>query len=102
MPILISSRSFCSVAVVGEFRLAQELALPGRNLQDPLETENNMTQARARRYTDIASAKKPVAGSEANNTRNEDLGRIEDLILHTGVGPVSYGGVPLQLVEKAR
>ena len=61
-----------------------------------------MTQARAVRYTDIAPAKKSVVGGEAVSTRNEDLGRIEDLILHPGVGPVSYGCISFQLVGKAR
>lgn len=62
----------------------------------------NVAQARAVRYTDIAPAKKRVVGSETVSPQNEVLGQLEDFMLHAGVGPVSYRGVPLQLVRKAR
>ena len=49
-----------------------------------------MAEPRAVRYTDIASAKKTVIGSEVVNKLNEDLGKIEDLVLDTGAGRIAY------------
>jgi hypothetical protein len=49
-----------------------------------------MTEARAARSTDIVAAKKTVIGSNVVNAQNEDLGKIEDLVLDTGVGRIVY------------
>lgn len=61
----------------------------------------NVAEARAVRHTNV-SAKKHAIGSKAVSAQNEALGRLEDLMLHAGVGRVSYAGVPVQPVEKAR
>ena len=49
-----------------------------------------MAEARAVRYTDIVAAKKTVIGSNVVNKQNEDLGKIEDLVLDTGTGRIAY------------
>ena len=49
-----------------------------------------MVEPRTARYTDIAGAKKTVIGSSVVNTQNEDLGKIEDLVLDAGAGRIAY------------
>ena len=49
-----------------------------------------MAEARVVRYTDIVAAKKTVIGSNVVNKQNEDLGKIEDLVLDTGSGRIAY------------
>jgi sporulation protein YlmC with PRC-barrel domain len=49
-----------------------------------------MVEPRTARYTDIAAAKKTVIGSNVVNTQNEDLGKIEDLVLDAGAGRIAY------------
>jgi sporulation protein YlmC with PRC-barrel domain len=49
-----------------------------------------MTEPRAVRYTDIVAAKKTVIGSSVVNAQNEDLGKIEDLVLDAGAGRIAY------------
>ena len=49
-----------------------------------------MAEPRAARYTDIVPAKKTVIGSSVVNTKNEDLGKIEDLVLDAGAGRIAY------------
>jgi hypothetical protein len=41
-------------------------------------------------YTDIVPAKKTVIGSSVVNKHNEDLGKIEDLVLDAGAGRIAY------------
>jgi hypothetical protein len=55
-----------------------------------LEKENKMAEPRAARYTDIVPAKKTVIGSKVVNAQNEDLGKIEDLVLDAGAGRIAY------------
>ena len=43
-----------------------------------------MAEPRVARYTDIVPAKKTVIGSKVVNAQNEDLGKIEDLVLDAG------------------
>src|ERR1700683_5784484 len=49
-----------------------------------------MAEARAVRYTDIVPAKKTVIGSDVVNAQNEDLGKIEDIVLDAGAGRIAY------------
>jgi hypothetical protein len=49
-----------------------------------------MAEPRAARYTDIVPAKKTVIGSRVVNAQNEDLGKIEDLVLDVGAGRIAY------------
>ena len=49
-----------------------------------------MTVAKTARYTDIVPAKKTIIGSNVVNARNEDLGKIEDLVLDAGEGRIAY------------
>src|SRR6202161_4019535 len=49
-----------------------------------------MAEPRAARYTDIVPAKKTVIGSNVVNAQNEDLGKIEDLVLDAGAGRIAY------------
>jgi hypothetical protein len=49
-----------------------------------------MAEPRASRYTDIVPAKKTVIGSKVVNAQNEDLGKIEDLVLDAGAGRIAY------------
>ena len=49
-----------------------------------------MAEPRAARYTDIVPAKKTVIGSNVVNAKNEDLGKIEDLVLDAGAGRIAY------------
>jgi sporulation protein YlmC with PRC-barrel domain len=55
-----------------------------------LKKENKMAEPRAVRYTDIVAAKKTVIGSNVVNKQNEDLGKIEDLVLDAGAGRIAY------------
>jgi hypothetical protein len=41
-------------------------------------------------YTDIVPAKKTVIGSKVVNAQNEDLGKIEDLVIDAGAGRIAY------------
>src|ERR1700679_220394 len=52
-----------------------------------------MAEARAVRYTDIVPVKKTVIGSNVVNAQNEDLGKIEDLVLDAGAGRIAYAGL---------
>jgi hypothetical protein len=49
-----------------------------------------MAEPRAARYTDIVSAKKTVIGSAVVNSDNEDLGKIQDVVLDAGAGRIAY------------
>jgi hypothetical protein len=49
-----------------------------------------MAEPRVARYTDIVPAKKTVIGSKVVNKHNEDLGKIEDLVLDAGAGRIAY------------
>src|ERR1700686_3891540 len=49
-----------------------------------------MAEPRVARYTDIVPAKKAVIGSKVVNPQNEDLGKIEDLVLDAGAGRIAY------------
>jgi hypothetical protein len=49
-----------------------------------------VAEPKAARYTDIVPAKKTVIGSNVVNTKNEDLGKIEDLVLDAGAGRIAY------------
>jgi sporulation protein YlmC with PRC-barrel domain len=55
-----------------------------------LKKENHMAQPKVARYTEIVAAKKTVIGSNVINARNEDLGKIEDLVLDAGAGRIAY------------
>jgi hypothetical protein len=49
-----------------------------------------MAEPRAARYTDVVPAKKTVIGSKVVNVQNEDLGKIEDLVVDAGAGRIAY------------
>ena len=49
-----------------------------------------MAEPRAVRYPDIVPAKKTVIGSKVVNAQNEDLGKIEDLVIDAGAGWIAY------------
>src|ERR1700676_5564880 len=49
-----------------------------------------MAEPRAARYTNIVPAKKTVIGSKVFNQQNEELGKIEGLVLGAGSGRVAY------------
>ena len=49
-----------------------------------------MAEPRAARYTDIVPAKKTVIGSNVINAQDEDLGKIEDLVLDAGAARIAY------------
>ena len=49
-----------------------------------------MAEPRAARYIDIVPAKKTVIGSKVVNAQNEDLGKIEDVVLDAGAGRIAY------------
>jgi PRC-barrel domain len=49
-----------------------------------------MAEPRAARYSDIVPAKKTVIGSKVVNAQNEDLGKIEDLVIDAGSGRIVY------------
>ena len=50
----------------------------------------NSEEKRIGRYTDIVPAKKTVIGSKVVNAQNEDLGKIEDLVIDAGAGRIAY------------
>ena len=52
--------------------------------------ESHMVEPRIARYTDIVPAKKTVIGSNVVNAANEDLGKIEDIVLDAGAGRIAY------------
>src|ERR1700720_2899549 len=52
--------------------------------------ENDMAEPRTSRYADIVPAKKTVIGSSVVNSLNEDLGKIEDLVLDAAAGRIAY------------
>jgi hypothetical protein len=54
------------------------------------QKENHMVEPRTARYSDIAPAKKTVIGSNVVNAQNEDLGKIEDIVLDAGAGRIAY------------
>ena len=49
-----------------------------------------MAEPRTARYTDIVPAKKTLIGSKVVNAKNEDLGKIEDVVLDAGSGRIAY------------
>ena len=49
-----------------------------------------MAEPRTARYTDIVPAKKTVIGSNVVNSQNEDLGKIEDVVLDAASGRIAY------------
>lgn len=49
-----------------------------------------MAEARAARYSSIVPAKKTVIGSKVINQQNEDLGKIEDIVIDADAGRITY------------
>ncbi|MGH9684638.1 MAG: PRC-barrel domain-containing protein [Candidatus Acidiferrales bacterium] len=49
-----------------------------------------MAEPKAVRYTDIVPAKKTVIGSKVINQQNEDLGKIEDIVIDAAAGRITY------------
>lgn len=49
-----------------------------------------MAEPRLARYANIVPAKKLVIGSKVVNQQNEDLGKIEDLVLDADAGRIAY------------
>src|SRR6202035_1391292 len=49
-----------------------------------------MAEPRVSRYTNIVPAKKTVIGSKVINQQNEDLGKIEDIVLDVEAGRIAY------------
>jgi hypothetical protein len=49
-----------------------------------------MAEPRTAKYTDIVPAKKTVIGSNVVNSQNEDLGKIEDVVLDAASGRIVY------------
>jgi sporulation protein YlmC with PRC-barrel domain len=49
-----------------------------------------IAEKRIVRYTDIVPVKKTVIGSKVVNAQNEDLGKIEDLVIDAGAGRIAY------------
>jgi PRC-barrel domain len=49
-----------------------------------------MAQPAARRQTNFIRTKKSVIGTKVVNVQNEDLGKIEDVILEAGSGRAAY------------
>ena len=49
-----------------------------------------MAEPKTARYTDIVPAKKTLIGSKVVNAKNEDLGKIEDVVLDAGSGRIAY------------
>jgi hypothetical protein len=49
-----------------------------------------MAHAKSARYTEIVPAKKTLIGINVVNAQNEDLGKIEDLVLDAGAGRIAY------------
>ena len=49
-----------------------------------------MAEPRVSRYTNIVPAKKTVIGSKVINQQNEDLGKIEDIVIDDDAGRIAY------------
>jgi sporulation protein YlmC with PRC-barrel domain len=49
-----------------------------------------MAQPKTARYADIVPAKKTLIGANVVNAQNEDLGKIEDLVLDAAAGRITY------------
>lgn len=49
-----------------------------------------MAEPRMARYSNIVPAKKTVIGSKVINQQNEDLGKIEDIVLDADGGRIAY------------
>ncbi len=49
-----------------------------------------MAEPRVARYTNIVPAKKTVIGSKVINQQNEDLGKIEDIVVDADAGRIAY------------
>lgn len=49
-----------------------------------------MAEPRTARYSNIVPAKKTVIGSKVVNQQNEDLGKIEDIVIDTDAGRIAY------------
>ena len=49
-----------------------------------------MAEARMATYPNVLPAKKTVIGSKVFNQQNEDLGKIEDLVIDAETGRVAY------------
>jgi len=49
-----------------------------------------MAEPRVARYANIVPTKKTVIGTKVINQNNEDLGKIEDIVIDTGAGRIAY------------
>src|SRR6202451_1685462 len=49
-----------------------------------------MAEARMATYPNVLPAKKTVIGSKVFNQQNEDLGKIEDLVIDAEAGRIAY------------
>ena len=49
-----------------------------------------MAEARMATYSNVLPAKKTVIGSKVFNQQNEDLGKIEDLVIDADAGRIAY------------
>ncbi len=49
-----------------------------------------MAEPRVARYTNVVPAKKTVIGSKVINQQNEDLGKIEDIVIDADAGRIAY------------
>ena len=49
-----------------------------------------MPEPRAARYSNIVPAKKTVVGSKVVNQQNENLGKIEDVVIDADAGRIAY------------
>ena len=59
----------------------------------PLEERRRYGRTESRkipRYTNIVPAKKTVIGSKVINQQNEDLGKIEDIVIDADAGRIAY------------
>jgi hypothetical protein len=49
-----------------------------------------MAEPKVARYTNVVPAKKTVIGSKVINQQNEDLGKIEDIVIDADAGRIAY------------
>jgi len=49
-----------------------------------------MAEPKMARYSNVVPAKKTVIGSKVVNQQNEDLGKIEDVVIDTDSGRIAY------------
>src|SRR5579864_6370406 len=51
---------------------------------------DSMAEPKMARYSNIVPAKKTVIGSKVVNKQNEDLGKIEDVVIDADAGRIAY------------